>query len=110
MGASRMMLVDSRLVIQQIGSIEGLLEGGDQTQNGQTFYALAKKRCAQFGTCGREGFSKVNEELISPLYTGKGGVEGGSFGALKRAVGEIEALLLVPPIQSNLPKAWRTRG
>ena len=86
-----------------IGSIEGEEDGGDK--NGQSFYALAKKRCKQFNTCGPDGFSEVNEELLSLLYTGKGELEAGSCSALKRAVSGIEPLLLIPIIQSTLSYA-----
>jgi hypothetical protein len=83
-----------------IGSVEGTADGG--TVDGQSFYALAKARCSQFGTCGNSGNSEVNERIISLLYTGRGEVQARSCSALLRAIDEIERLLLVPLMQSTL--------
>ena len=83
-----------------IGSIEGSNDGG--SKYGQSFYTLAKARCAEFNTCGAEGFSETNEELVSLLYTGRGEVEASSCSSLLRTVSSIEPLLLVPLIQSTL--------
>ena len=83
-----------------IGSMEGTEDGG--TLDGQSFYALSKSTCLQFGTCEKSGSSEVNQRIISLLYTGRGEVQAGSCTALRRTVDEIEPLLLVPIIQSTL--------
>jgi hypothetical protein len=83
-----------------IGSMEGTEDGG--MPNGQSFFALAKSRCDQFGTCDQEGTANANKDLVSTLYTGKGELQGSSCGALRRTVGHLESLLLIPLIQSNL--------
>jgi hypothetical protein len=89
-----------RVAALLIGSLEGGNDGGNR--NGQSLYALAKARCTAFNTCGAEGFSEVNEELLSLLYTGRGEVEANSCSALLRTVSSIESLSLVPLIQSTL--------
>ena len=83
-----------------IGSMEGTEDGG--TLDGQSFYALSKSTCLQFGTCEKSGSSEVNQRITSLLYTGRGEVQAGSCTALRRTVDEIEPLLLVPIIQSTL--------
>jgi hypothetical protein len=83
-----------------IGSAEGSEDGG--SLEGQSFYALARKRCEQFGTCSETGKASWNDELISLLYTGRGAVESRACGELRRATTEIETLMLIPLIQSTL--------
>lgn len=92
-----------RAAALMIGSIEGSKDGG--SEDGQFLYALAKEQCASFNTCGAEGFSSVNEELLSLLYTGQGEVAANSCNSLTRTVTSIESLLLVPLIQSTLHAA-----
>lgn len=92
-----------RVAALLIGSLEGSNDGGNK--NGQSLYALAKARCAAFNTCSTEGTSKVNEDLILLLYTGRGEVESNSCSSLLRTVSNIEALSLVPLIQSTLQLA-----
>jgi len=83
-----------------IGSLEGTEAGG--TIDGQSFFALARKRCEQFGTCDPSGNAIVNDIMVTLLYTGRGEVQAGSCKALRRTVVEVEELMLVPLIQGSL--------
>ena len=83
-----------------IGSLEGSKEEG--SLEGLSFYALARERCEQFGTCTKNGTASWNDELNTLLYTGRGAVTARACGEVRRATTEIETLMLVPLIQSTL--------
>lgn len=83
-----------------IGSAEGSKEDG--SLDGLSFYALARERCEQFGTCAEKGKTSWNDELNALLYTGRGAVLARACAEVRRATTEIETLMLVPLIQSTL--------
>jgi hypothetical protein len=90
-----------RVAATLIGHLEGSKTNG--TIEGYMFYDLAQEHCVEFGTCVSDVTNvKVNEELVSLLYTGRGAVLSNSCRPLRKAADEISTLLLVPIIQGAL--------
>lgn len=84
-----------------IGSLEGTEENG--TSEGYMVYDLAQEYCSEFGTCSGDATSaKLNEDIVSLLYTGRGAVLTDSCRALEKAADELSVLLLIPVIQGAL--------
>lgn len=88
-----------------IGFLEGTENGG--SNEGELFFALAKKYCDGFGTCSSSsstnGVSAANNDrIVSILYSGRGAVSSRSCSKLKEATTQLKPLLLVPIIQATL--------
>ncbi len=83
-----------------IGSLEGSSVNG--SSDGRLIFALANSQCDEFATCSTPGYSSLNDQIISLLYTGRGAYIGASCSALLKAAKELQAILLVPLIQGTL--------
>jgi hypothetical protein len=83
-----------------VGSIEGILAGGEADRHGVMMYALGNEFCEDFGTCETSGEATVNEQLISDFTSGKASMVDGECEHLKTVVSEsITPKLLIPHIQ-----------
>ena len=91
----------------------GSLTGTDATSDiGKMVYALAEKRCADFGTCGTSGTalsgtSKVNFELSQEFAAGKHALLSGFCAAARPHVERIADLMTIPVIQGTLKYAFQ---
>ncbi|CAN0089212.1 unnamed protein product, partial [Ectocarpus sp. 12 AP-2014] len=89
------------------GSLEGTAVGG--SGDGQMLYALAEKRCENFGTCTGDsdgsdatGVSAINSELLDLWEDGKANLLAGQCTQASAVIGEILPLMAVPLIQGLL--------
>jgi len=87
------------------GSSEG--ETGSST-DGYLGYALAKKRCPQFGTCV-EGTtqSKVNADILELFNVGQKQILAGQCSALEQTKDQIVQKMTVPIVQGALRYVYR---
>ena len=83
------------------GSLEGTDVGGS-ADGGQMIYALAEKRCENFGTCDTAGVSEVNNELLTRWEAGRDHLAAGECSAAADLIEEIVPLMAVPLIQGVL--------
>ena len=65
-------------------------------------YALAEKRCANFGTCNAAGVSEINTELVDLWHTGQQNLLDGECDQAATLIPEIASLMAVPLIQGVL--------
>ena len=88
------------------GSLAG--ETPDHDQQGEMPYALAEKRCANYGTCsGPRGTSEVNNELFKLFNQGRDTLIAGSCSAVRPILDDIIRLMTVPLVQGTLRYAWK---
>merc|ERR1711869_87938 len=85
----------------------GSLEGTDGSGSGKMIYALADKRCTNFGTCTAAGGSKVNEELFKLFTKGKVALQQGKCDEAKPLKKSIVELMSVPLVQGSLRYAYK---
>ena len=83
------------------GSIEGTDVGGS-ADGGQMVYALAEKRCENFGTCDADGVSAVNTELLELWHVGQDHLLAGDCDQAAGVVSDIVPHMAVPLIQGVL--------
>lgn len=83
-----------------MGSLEGKEDGG--SYDGTLLHMLANRMCVNFGTCSENDNAVVNERIVSLVYTAQGELEVGACEMMKRTVGEIKNVLIVPLIQGIL--------
>lgn len=78
--------------------------------SGYLLYTLAQKRCANFGTCIREGtqtgMAKVNSEIFRNFIAGKQNLQLGNCAVVEKNVKRITQLMAVPLIQGTLRYAY----
>merc|ERR1719428_1115921 len=86
----------------------GSLEGHDGSGSGKLLYALADKRCANFGTCqsGTKN-SKVNAAIIEQFNLGKAALDGGKCADLRPITDRIVQLMSIPLVQGSLRYAYK---
>ncbi|CBN77422.1 conserved unknown protein [Ectocarpus siliculosus] len=89
------------------GSLEGTAVGG--TGDGQMLYALAEKRCENFGTCTGDsdgsdttGVSAINSELLGLWEDGKANLLAEQCTQASAVIDQIVPLMAVPLIQGLL--------
>merc|ERR1711869_153373 len=70
-------------------------------------YALADKRCTNFGTCTAAGGSKVNEELFKLFTKGKVALQQRKCDEAKPLKKSIVELMSVPLVQGSLRYAYK---
>ena len=90
----------------------GSREGTDGSGSGKLIYALADKRCANFGTCGSSGgettgTSKVNSDLLALFARGRNLLAVLDCGSVRPVVTEIVSLMTIPLIQGTLRYAYK---
>jgi hypothetical protein len=86
----------------------GSLEGTDGSGSGKMIYALADKRCKNFGTCtAAGGGSQVNEELFKLFTKGKVALQQGKCDDAKPLKKTIVELMSVPLVQGSLRYAYK---
>lgn len=113
------------------GSLEGTVKGGvdglmtTSGNVGKLMYALAEKRCENFGTCTAdgsindspiEGYSAVNDNIMSRLIdlqsqmalANGGTMTGWSCSDIEPVRDAIFSQMLVPLIQGTLRYLWKT--
>jgi hypothetical protein len=91
------------------GSLEGTAVGGS---GGKMIYALAEKRCKNFGTCGvlgaaTTGISKVNIELFAKFSLAQNYLYMGQCSLVRPVLKEIISLMTIPLIQGTLRYAYK---
>jgi uncharacterized protein (DUF305 family)/plastocyanin len=88
----------------------GSLQGVDGSGSGKLLYALANKRCPQFGTCigkgGVAGGSAVNALLFEQFTLGRDALLGGRCTDAKPIKNRIVELMSVPLVQGTLRYAY----
>merc|ERR1719327_63421 len=86
----------------------GSLEGHDGSGSGKLLYALADKRCANFGTCkaGTKN-SKVNIAIIEQFKLGKTKLDEGKCVDLRPITDRIVELMTIPLVQGSLRYAYK---
>lgn len=89
------------------GSLEGEEVGG--SGNGQMIYALAEKRCKNFGTCTGDndgsdtsGISAVNSQLLALFNEGRDLLNDGDCSSTENVKDDIVKLMIVPLVQGML--------
>merc|ERR1719299_361564 len=85
----------------------GSLEGTDGSGSGKMIYALADKRCKNFGTCTAAGGSEVNVELFKLFTKGKVALQQGKCDDAKPLKKSIVELMSVPLVQGSLRYAYK---
>eukprot|EP00466_Bigelowiella_natans_P008935 jgi/Bigna1/133614/aug1.22_g8322 len=86
----------------------GSLEGKDGSGSGRLTYALAEKRCSQFGTCvdGTQR-ARVNDEIITLFNRGQQQIIAGQCDAAAATKDEIINKMTVPLLQGALRYVYR---
>jgi len=89
----------------------GNLVGPANTGYGKLVYALANKRCTNFGTCGEdgnllEGTSQVNIELVKLFNQGRDEINLGDCDAATATKNTIADMMYVPLIQGTIRYAY----
>lgn len=73
---------------------------------GKMLYALAQKRCGNFGTCtgadGVTGTAAINVAILELITAGSGYLQDGKCAAAEDAKEKIVDLMTVPPLQGVL--------
>ena len=90
----------------------GSLEGTDGSGSGNLLYALADKRCQNFGTCGvdkdfLDGTAGVNHELFQQFALGNYQLLTGDCSAARVTKERVAELMYVPVIQGTLRYAYK---
>merc|ERR1719355_266646 len=87
----------------------GSLEGTDAGKGkGKLLYALADKRCTNFGTCtGSTHSSKVNEDLFKEFTKGKEALQRGKCSDVPPIKKLIVELMSIPLVQGSLRYAYK---
>lgn len=87
----------------------GSLEGEDGSGSGNLLYALADKRCANYGTCvdDESGLSNVNERVMELFNKGKTQMLSGECSGLIGTKDSIVELMTVPLVQGTLRYAYK---
>lgn len=85
----------------------GSLEGTDGAGSGQLLYALADKRCANFGTCDDNGSAKVNIRLLDLFQAGEQALQQGKCSGAKAILDQIKPLMTIPLVQGALRYAYK---
>jgi len=90
------------------GSIEGL----DGEASGKLLHELADKRCANFKTCGVEGFdlagqSKLNYDMFSLFAMGNYQIQSGNCPAARATTKQIISKMYIPMVQGTLRYAYK---
>lgn len=104
-----------KAVAYYVGSLEGEDGNNDPAGSYGVFpYALADKRCTNYGTCGSSGSSKdkslpalTNLNMISLFNEGAEHVMDGDIDKVKGVIQEIESASVVPYIQGFLRYAYK---
>merc|ERR1719428_2266288 len=93
---------------EAVAFYSGSLEGTDGSGSGKLLYALADKRCANFGTCqsGTKN-SKVNAAIIEQFNLGKAALDGGKCADLRPITDRIVQLMSIPLVQGSLRYAYK---
>merc|ERR1719191_2101274 len=93
---------------EAVAFYSGSLEGHDGSGSGKLLYALADKRCANFGTCksGTKN-SKVNAAIIEQFNLGKTKLDGGKCADLRAITDKIVQLMSIPLVQGSLRYAYK---
>merc|ERR1711937_1086562 len=86
----------------------GSLEGTDGSGSGKMIYALADKRCANYGTCtGSTHSSYVNEALFVEFTKGKVALQQGKCSEVAPIKKLIVELMSIPLVQGSLRYAYK---
>merc|ERR1712118_63014 len=86
----------------------GTLEGTDGSGSGKMIYALADKRCKNFGTCkGSTHSSFVNEALFKQFTKGKVALQQGKCADVPAIKKLIVELMSIPLVQGSLRYAYK---
>merc|ERR1711985_136077 len=86
----------------------GSLEGTDGSGSGKMIYALADKRCKNFGTCtGSTHSSFVNEALFKEFTKGKVALQQGKCSEIAPIKKLIVELMSIPLVQGSLRYAYK---
>merc|ERR1712182_149534 len=86
----------------------GSLEGTDGSGSGKMIYALADKRCKNFGTCsGSTHSSFVNEALFKEFTKGKVALQQGKCADVAPIKKLIVELMSIPLVQGSLRYAYK---
>lgn len=89
------------VVAYYVGSLEGTGEGGSRDfADGTCMWNLGNRRCTQFGTENKDGWSVVMAAVEDLFYAGKGQLDAYDCPNLQRTVRKLEHLSLIPLIQS----------
>merc|ERR1711871_1588248 len=93
---------------EAVAFYSGSLEGHDGSGSGKLLYALADKRCANFGTCqsGTKN-SKVNAAIIEQFKLGKTKLDEGKCADLRPITNRIVELMSIPLVQGSLRYAYK---
>ncbi|CAM9840437.1 unnamed protein product [Ectocarpus sp. 12 AP-2014] len=91
------------------GSLEG--ESGNADGDGKMLYALAQKRCGNFGTCGGAdgvtGTAAINDDVLELIAAGSGYLLEGECAEAEDAKERIVQLMTVPLLQGTLRYLYR---
>ena len=85
----------------------GSLEGADGSGDGNLLYALADKRCENYGTCDDDGMSAVNSNVMQLFDRGLEEVQSGGCADLVSTKNAIVKQMIVPMVQGTLRYAYK---
>lgn len=86
-----------------IGSLEGMEEGGSSNPlDGQMIWGMGSKHAYQFQTLNSRGYAKVNSDLESLLYAGRGQIDALQCDSLDKTTAQLKLKTLIPLFQSVL--------
>jgi len=91
----------------------GNMEDVDGSGSGKLVYALADKRCENFGTCGAdgdeaEGTSQVNLDIIALANAGNADLLALDCEGAAEKMALIQSLMYIPLVQGSLKYAWKS--
>jgi hypothetical protein len=92
-----------KAVALYVGSITGLVAGGQNDGNGNLLYSLANEVCSEFNTCEASGEAEANRRLLFHFAGGREAIAQQQCEQLTRQIEkEIFPTLVIPLIQGTL--------
>ncbi|GAB5370026.1 hypothetical protein AAMO2058_001457100 [Amorphochlora amoebiformis] len=93
---------------EAVAFYSGSLEGATGAGSGKLLYALAEKRCANFGTCNTDGSAPINDAIIQLFKEGQDALIAGKCQAVVDIRDRIVAKMTVPLVQGTIRYAYRS--
>lgn len=95
-----------RGVALYVGSVEGIVAGGNSSGQGEWMYGLGNEVCGDFDTCETSGESTVNQVLMFAFMSVRDSLVDGECSHMDRTLtNQITARMTIPLIQGTLVKS-----
>jgi hypothetical protein len=100
-----------RAVALYVGSIEGILAGGNADGQGEFMYALTNEFCGDFQACESSGEASLNQQLMFSFASGRDSLVDGECDHLERTMtDEIVPKMAIPLIQGAISNAIKAEN